>query len=479
MIRDKIEMILAFEGRMHVGDACVVGVSGGADSVCLLHVMHSLGFHPLAVHVNHHLRPEADQEAETVERFIHDLGVDFVLCDVNVLSYASANSVSVEEAARELRYETLFRQAGKSKAKAVLVAHNADDQVETILMHILRGSGLNGLRGMEYFYLPNPWSSDIPLIRPFLSTTRDEILSYLHEQRLSFTTDPSNTDLSYTRNRLRHELLPYLQGFNPRIRENLLRMARLNQDDYDLIQQLVAEAWQANVIQRGPGYVAFRLSGFIQAPLAIQRYLLRKAIALHLPSLRDIDFQCIQRGVNFLSDRQVRGQIDLVAGLRLLKEGETFWLATWQANLPSIDFPSFAQPGCKEINIPSTLPLGGAWLIQACEETDGEEALVWSSSNTDPFQAWFDLEQLDLPLIVRGRTPGERFQPLGMQGHSIKISDLMVNLKVPRRVRATWPLVCSGSVVIWVPGCRQSQYAQVHPGSRRIAHLTLQKASGT
>ena len=477
MMLDKIAMILASDGQLHAEDPCLVGVSGGADSICLLHVLYSLGYHPIAIHVNHHLRPEADQEAKTVERFVRDLGVDFVACDVDVMRYGDTHSLSIEEAARELRYQCLFEQAEKTSARAVLVAHNADDQVETILMHLLRGTGLTGLRGMEYSSLPNPWSEHIPLVRPLLSTTRQEILAYLNDHHLGFITDPSNTDVSYLRNRVRHELLPYLENYNPRIRGNLVRMGRLNQEDYALIQHLVGEAWQAIFIKRGPGYQAFRLPGFKTASPPIQRYLLRKAIAYHLPSLRDIDFDAIQRGIIFLADRHAQGQIDLIAGLRLLKEGDTFWLATWQADLPGNEFPSIPIGTAIEVMIPSTCELDGNWVLRAEAEPDIEQVIVQSSSNTDPFQAWVDLDALELPLVARNLQSGERIQPLGMQGHSIKISDLMVNLKIPRRVRPTWPMVSSAGVIIWVPGCRQSQLGQVTPASRHIAHLSMHRAS--
>ncbi len=471
-------MILASECQVQAGDLYVVGVSGGADSICLLHALHHLGNRLLAVHINHHLRPEADQEALFVAKFARDLGVDYTVCQVDVPAYAAAHSISIEEAARSLRYACLFEQAEKVKARAVMVAHNADDQVETILMHILRGSGLTGLRGMEYHSLPNPWSERLPLLRPLLSTPRAEILAYTEDNHLDFVTDASNLDVTYMRNRVRHALLPYLEGFNPRLRQNLLRMGQLNREDYALLQGLVNQAWQVNYLRAGPGYVALRLNGFRQSPASVQRYLLRMAIAYHLPSLRDIDFDSIQRGIEFLCDARPGGQVDLVAGLRLLKEGDTFWLATWQADLPGMDFPSISPGAGLEVSLPSSLALDGGWVLLADLVSDPQLALRYGLENGDPFHAWFDVDELELPLIVRSRKTGERMEPLGMQGHSIKLSDLMVNLKIPQRARSTWPLLCSGRDVIWVPGCRQGQLGQVRSTSRRVAHLSLLKSSG-
>jgi tRNA(Ile)-lysidine synthase len=474
---DKFAMILQSDCQLEAQDLLVIGVSGGPDSVCLLHLLHSLGCNLLAVHVNPKLRPEADQEARIVEEFANSLGVDLISSQVDVYAFASQQVLSIEEAARTLRYKMLFEHAEKNNAKAVLVAHNADDQVETILMHLLRGSGLVGLRGMEYRRLPNPWSECIPLIRPLISTWREEILEYLTEHHLSFVVDHSNLDTTFFRNRLRHELLPYLEQYNPRIRENLLRMSQINKADYALIQELVDKAWQANLLSLGPGYMSFQLPGFRKLPTAIQRYLLREAIAYHLPSLRDIDFESIERGILFLGNELKVGQSDLIAGLRLVKEGDKFWLATWQVDLPGTALPRVASKSVISIEIPTILQLDDGWQLSTELETHLAEAMQQGYSNQDPFQAWFDLNGLELPLTIRARIPGERFQPLGMGGHSLKVSDLMVNLKLPRRARSSWPLLCSGDDILWIPGYRQSHIGRLQPGSQHIIHLILSKAS--
>jgi len=312
-----------------------------------------------------------------------------------------------------------------------------------------------------------------------ISTWRGEILQYLAEHQISFVSDQSNLDTTFFRNRLRHELLPYLEKYNPRIRENLLRMSQINKEDYEVIQQQVIEAWQANFIQQGPGYVAFRLPGFQRLPAAIQRYMLRKAVAYHLPSLRDIDFESIERGIRYLCDGQKRGQADLIAGLRLVKEEGIFWLATWQADLPASNYPSIAPREVLTLEIPSIMQLANGWKLQAVKETNPEQAIQESSANQDPFQAWLDMDKLILPLLIRPRKSGERFQPLGMKGHSQKITDMMVNLKMPQRARSTWPLLCSGEDILWIPGYRQSHQGRVHPGSQQIVHLIFTRGSST
>ncbi len=478
MILDKIEMHLKSDCHLSRKELSVVGVSGGPDSICLLHLLCHLGYHLVAVHVNHQLRTEAAREAQAVEKFARDLGIECISGTIDVISYANDMSLSVEEAARALRYKFLFAQAEQTDASAVLVAHNADDQVETLLLHFLRGSGLSGLRGMEYRTLPNPWNARIPLIRPLLSIWREEIMSYLAEYGLAYNSDQSNDDPIYLRNKVRHELIPYLEKYNPRIRHNLLQMSQINKDDYAVIQQQVDAVWETGRVRQGPGYIAFNLPLFQRLSHSLQRYYLRKAIAYHLPSLRDIDFDSIERGIRFLCAGSARGQSDLIAGLRLLKEGDLFWLASWQADLPGSDYPSIAAGKAQVIIIPSHAGLNDDWILIASVETNTKEALDQCSANADPFQAWLDLDALELPLVLRSRKPGERFHPLGMNGHSLKVSDLMVNLKMPKRVRASWPLVCSGENIVWIPGYRQGHLGRVQSGSRELAHLTLKRSSG-
>jgi tRNA(Ile)-lysidine synthase len=470
---DSIAKILQRDCKLQQTDRLLVGVSGGPDSLCLLNLLHSCGYYLITAHVNHQLRPEAVNEAEMVRQFASKLGIEIVSCSIDVQTYASEHSLSVEEAARTVRYNYLFEQAEVIGATAVLVAHNADDQVETILMHLLRGSGLSGLRGMEYRTLPNPWSDRIPLVRPLLSTWRADILDYLAKNEIVPVIDQSNQDRTYFRNRLRHELLPILESYNPGVRQNLLRMGMIFRDDYSAQQAMVNEAWEVNLSRHGPGYLAFNRQGLLELHPSIQRYILRKAIAHFLPGLHDVDFECIERGLQFLSEGKANGQVDLIAGLWLFREGDFIWLTSDIKNLPLIDYPAIESDQNISIFIPSMLQLNDGWQLQAMEAPDIELAIRESTHNQDLYQAWVDADDLELPLIVRSRLAGDCIQPIGMNGHSVKVSDLMINLKLPRRARRTWPLVCSGDRILWVPGCRLSQGAQVSANSRSVLHLSL------
>jgi tRNA(Ile)-lysidine synthase len=472
---DKIVMILEKDCQLQIGDLLLVGVSGGPDSLCLMHILHALGYNFIIAHINHQLRPQADEEASLVKQFARDMNVECISTRVNVFSYVEQNSISVEEAARLMRYQFLFKQAEQRAAKAVLVGHNADDQVETILLHFLRGTGLSGLRGMDFKTIPNPWSDHIPLLRPLLSTSRAAIQAYLAEHNLHPLCDQSNQDTTYFRNRVRLELLPILEKYNPRIRANLLRMSQIVRDDYQVLQNNVSSAWENCLVNQDAGYLSFRLSAFVILPVSIQRYVLRKAINYHLPGLRDVGYECIERGIDFLNHGKENGQVDILAGVRIIKEGDLFWVASWQAELPDMDFPSLPAGQQLTLNIPSTIELSNGWKMRALEISDDQKGMQKSVETIDPFQAWIAVDSLQLPLTIRTRRVGELIKPLGMQGHSVKISDLMINLKIPKRARNTWPLVSAADEIVWVPCYRVSYKASIKPDSQQIVKLILSR----
>jgi tRNA(Ile)-lysidine synthase len=455
----------------------VIGVSGGPDSLCLLDAMHLAGKRIVAAHLNHCLRSEADQEAEQVRWAVEQYGIPFVLKVVDVSAYAERDSLSIEEAARIVRYRFLFDEAVRFDARAVLVGHTADDQVETVLMHLLRGAGLEGLKGMESCQLPNAWSKEIPLVRPLLSLWRQETVAYCLERGLHPVMDPSNLERTYYRNRLRLELIPVLETYAPNIKEIVIRMAETLRGDQQVLEPVVAAAWQTCLRQAGAGYAAFEKENFQAQQVGIKRRLLRKAMDLQRPGLRDIGFETIERALHFVQKPEPTGQLDLAAGLRLFVEGELIWIAAWEADLPGMGWPQIRNGGEPiRLSLPGTAGLADGWQLHLEEALDLDEGRQKALVNTDPYQVWLDAGHLVSGLVVRGRHPGDRIKPLGMEGHAVKIADLMINEKMPRRARAGWPLVCCGDEVIWVPGYATSHSSRVSQETRRIYHLWLARA---
>lgn len=456
-----------FEGQKPL----LVGVSGGPDSLVLLDALNCLAVPLLVAHFDHHLRPTSGEDARLVQAAAASRGLACLLGEEDVGAYARAHHLSVEEAARTLRYRFLFDQAQRHDAAAVAVAHTADDQVETVLMHLLRGAGLAGLRGMPYRSLPNPWSETLPLIRPLLGTWRAQIVAYCAGRNLQPVLDASNLDQAFFRNRLRHELLPFLETYNPQVRQRVWQTAHLLSADYAALEQQAAAAWEACRLEQGPGYLALDSHALLAQPLALQRMLLRRALGTLRPGLRDIEFEAAAQALDFAAHPTRSGQRDLVAGLRLLWEEKKVWIATWQADLPGGEYPQVDR-GPLALPFPGEAALLQGWRLSA-EEVEPSRALDLAHHNADPFEAWACVDEIDRPLAVRTARPGERFRPLGMGGHSLKLADFWVNQKLPRRARAGWPLVCAGDAILWLPGFRLAHPYRLTAESRRAVHLRL------
>jgi tRNA(Ile)-lysidine synthase len=472
----RVDSILQQNCFLSSGKTLLVGVSGGPDSLCLLDVLLQLGYPLIVAHLNHGLRPESQSDADFVEKIAKDGGLPVVIGKEDVPGYACDHSLSIEEAARILRYRFLFEQAKRVEAQAVVVAHTADDQVETVLMHFLRGAGLCGLRGMQYWTLPSPWCDHIPLVRPLLEIWREEILAYLEDRRITTREDRTNLDTSIFRNRLRHELIPYLAGYNPGIRRIIWRMAQVLAGDYDVIEADLDVAWEECLVEQGQGFVSFRAPALFIQPDGIQRHLIRRGISWLLPGLRDIDFSTIERALEFVKNPTRSRRLDLAAGIYLLREVDLLWFATCQADLPASVWP---QLPAKEIhNLELSLPapgfarLVGDWIVQA-EFLDDIGSRRQALDNPDPFQVWIDAAQLRLPLTIRSRRPGDRFEPLGMGGKTMKVSDFMINLKIPARARANWPLVFSAENLVWIPGMRMAHACQISSSTRQAIYLRV------
>lgn len=449
----------------------LVGISGGTDSLCMLDAMFQLGFPLVVAHLDHGLREGSAAEAQQVRAEAEARGLPFVTESADVAAYASHEGLSTEEAARILRYRFLFAQAQARGAQAVAVAHTADDQVETVLMHLLRGSGLDGLKGMVQRSLMTEWSADIPLVRPLLGFWREETEAYCRENSLNPIQDPSNADIRIHRNRLRHELIPHLETYNPRMKEAIWRMAATLQGDDETLRAASHKALQGMKRVEGLGFLALDRQEFARAGRGMQRRILRDAISSLRKTMCDIGFDVVERAIQFGTLARSSGQVDLIAGLKLEIQDNQLWLIDESVRIKVPGWPQVencmqleAGDGC----VPGSINLGNDWVLIL--EFPAEKPREWEEN---PHAAWLDADALTFPLTVRARRPGDRFSPLGMEGHSLKVSDLMINKKLPRRARVHWPLVCSGDRIAWIPGFRAAQSFAVTEKTRRFAYLEL------
>jgi len=474
-MEDLLAIIFSKDCQLTTYQPVLVGVSGGPDSLCLMDSLDRQGYPVLVAHLNHTLRPEAEQEAEWVAHMAQERGLEFILGKEDTQLFARTSSLSIEEAARTLRYRFLFEQARLHGAQAVAVAHTANDQVETVLMHFLRGAGLAGLTGMAVRTLPSTWSEKIPLVRPLLSIWREAILAYCAERGLQPVYDSSNEDLTYFRNRLRLDLIPFLTRFNPAIKRVIWRSSEVMKGENEIIQRAVEEAWRSCILQTGEGFVAFDAQNLVRQPAGMQRRLFRRAIADLRPGLRDIGFEAIERALVFLAAIEKPSQIDLVSNLRLVYESGRLWLTEWDVDLPTDEWPQMPQGIEIPIDGAGEIELSGGWQLQVESVIVTETVLQLALVNQDPYQAWLAVVMEKDSVHLRTAHSGDRIQPMGMSGGSQKISDFMIAHKLPRRARLGWPLVCVGEAVTWVPGYRLGHGFQLSSSTLQALHLTLKR----
>ncbi len=465
---DQLDLILRQSCGLTPGLPVLAGISGGPDSLCLLNVLHQAGYPVVVAHFNHKLRPEADLEATAVAELARSLNLPFETASADVRAFAERDMLSIEEAARTLRYRFLFAQAREHGAQAVAVGHTADDQVETVLMHFLRGAGLAGLRGMTYRSILPSFDPEIPIVRPLLSLWRSETESYCHDHGLQPHFDPSNADQTYFRNRLRLTLIPELEAYNPRFKKTLLRSARALQGDYAALEEMLDKAWQDCLTERGAGFMAFDREKLADVSLGLRRNLIRRAAELLRPDSRDLGFEALERAAVF-AEAPGGKQVDLVNGLYLFWESGKLYLAAYEADLPFSQWPQVSGQ-CSVIS--NQCELGGGWVLKVEECPLNTEHCPL---NTDNWTAWLDADLTGSRLQVRPRRAADRFQPLGMEGQSIKLSDFFVNVKLPKRARAHWPLLCVGDEIAWVPGFRLAHPFRVTEKTKRVLRLTLGK----
>ncbi len=458
------------------GDRVVIGVSGGPDSLCLLDSLCHLGFSLICAHLDHGLRQESSDEAAYVKSIAQSYNLPFEIERQDIASKAGSG-VSLEEAARLARYNFLTRVAKRNDVRVIATGHTADDQVETVLMHFLRGTGPSGLRGMLPDTQLDSWvgipdAQEIRLIRPLLSLNRDQTEGHCRAVGLEPVIDASNLDHTFFRNRIRHELLPLLETYNPGIRQVLLRLARIMTAEVDLLAEMVASAWESVFEPQGESALLLRVESMKERPLALQRALLRSAIKKLQPSARDVSFNTIERAIQFVSDPMRPASRPLIADLTLGDFGGEVLL--YHADSPVIFdcLPQLIGDAQVEVPVPGEVELVGGWKLTATSESIAPGSYQTYLKAQEGDFAAIDESSVSAPLGVRTRVPGDRIQPLGLDGKT-KVSDIMINNRIPELARACWPIVVSRDDVVWVAGIRMSHAFRLKENTHRVITLRL------
>ncbi|WP_039834162.1 tRNA lysidine(34) synthetase TilS [Paenibacillus sonchi] len=469
-MNELVESVLesaAEHGLWSPHDTIVVAVSGGPDSVALLHILHEISLNrmPLTLicaHVNHGFRPESVEEAEAVRAMAERLGLPFELAEFDIPSLVKESGLGPEGAAREKRYQFLIDTAHRYAARSVALAHHADDQAETVLMRLLRGSGPSGLAGMRW----KRTEKKVELIRPFLRINKTALVSLCRQEGLPYAEDASNLMTEYRRNAVRLNLIPALEAFNPKVRQSLLQLSEIVQAE-DEYMEAAAQKYFNELVLADAGKCTMQRALFTAIPSALQRRLIKLILNYLSADSSSLDFpkiEAVRRGT--LQDYPTVWSLNMGRGLICMRQYDTIVFSskppqqessyTYRLSLPH------PRVEIKEI---------GKVLTMSVLERENFTVL---GEDSGKMLAWFDSGELVLPLTIRSRLPGDTIRVMGLNG-SKKVKDIYIDDKIPSSERAAIPLVCDDlGNIVWIPGVRRSMHAAVGRHTASVLLLSLE-----
>lgn len=461
MLDEKVRAFLKRKGIKLNNKKLIVGVSGGPDSLALLHYLWSKSsqyhLHIVAAHVDHMFRGEESfAEAMFVQKFCEERNIPIEMVQINVPDYINKTGKSAQTASRECRYRFFKEVMEKYHADYLALGHHGDDQIETILMRLTRGSSGNARGGIS---ISRPFGSGC-IIRPFLCLNRQEIEDYCIAWQLNPRRDPSNEKGIYSRNRFRKEVLPFLKKENPQVHEHFQRFSEEVKEDEDLLQELTIEKMNMIVEKKTSDEITLNINGFLEIPMPLQRrgiqlilnYLYKKKpsslSALHIENI-----------ISLMNSPHPSGSLNFPNGLTIERSYKKCFFYFYRQNEGPYRF-NMAEPG--EIELPN------GWSI-SMEFTASSDCTL--SSN----MLLLNRDALVLPLVIRTRKQGDRMSLHGMEGTK-KVKDIFIDKKVPKLERELWPIVTDGNgQILWVPRLKKFNHIVKHQQNSSYVLLTYKR----
>ncbi len=467
------QRVLRFIQDRHLVSApspLLVAVSGGADSVCLLYVLaglrEGLGIALHIAHLNHKLRgAESDADAGYVAELAGSLDIPVTVGERDVAAYKKERRISLEEAAREARYTFLAQTAKTVGAGETAVGHTADDHIETVLMHLVRGSGVKGLGGLKARTSRRLGGESITIVRPLLEVSRRETAGYCRRHHITPREDSTNMSLSPLRNRIRHQLLPLLREYNPQINEALLRTARIADEDLGFIDEQCSRIWLDIAAKQGNA-VTIDKRGLLKTPPVLRRYILRMSIEKLAGDIKDIEMRHID-DMMAISTKPAGKRLDLPGGLVFATDYDRYIISQGEEALS----PYPTLEGEHALKLPGETVIPG-WRIEAAIAEPSK--LTGKPEGEDDFTARLDCDKTGDRLTVRARRRGDRFQPLGMSQPK-KLGEFMINARIPQAWRDDVPIVSSPEHIVWAVGCRIDDRAKVAEDTKKVLRISFRR----
>jgi len=454
MMLETVKTYINKHQMIEKNDKILLAVSGGPDSMALLHIMAALQrdwqFKIGVAHLNHQLRPEAESEQQYLQSYCSAQDIVFYTRTVDVGDYARREKKSLEEAGRDQRYQFFKELCSQFGWQKVATAHHKDDRAETVLMHLLRGTGIKGLRSIM------PVSGSI--IRPLLAISKAEILAYLNLNTVKYFIDDSNYDLSYLRNRVRHELLPLLKKYNPQIISGLNQLADIAEAENFALETETESLWTQLIISEQADKIILNNNKLQQLMFAYQRRVVQKALT-KLKSESGWSMYAVDYVLDLASKAGSAKWINLPQGILVSKQYDELVFSIKQLEVMSYYY---------EISLPGLV----------CIEETGE-IFSFTIVSRENFQAkdgetYLDYDKLELPLFLRSRRDGDRFAPVNMEG-SKKLKDYFIDIKLPAAERNKVPVLASRHQIYALLGYRLSRNVIVNASTSNILVIKREK----
>ena len=430
-------------------DTIIIGSSGGPDSQFLTYMLNEIkveyNLNLILAHLNHLHRKEASKDENLVKETAKKLDIKFQIKRASMDEYARANKISSEDAGRRLRYAFFNEIAQKYPGAKIAIAHNKNDQAETMIMRMIRGTGIDGLCAMAYK------SSNI--IRPILSIEKREIINYLDQNSISYAYDKTNGENDYTRNYIRNEVIPKMENVNPQAVDNLYNLSELLKNDLYIIESRVDEAYDYAIKSVNNYNISFDKNRFESLDDSLKSRVLRRAILKLKGDLKDFSKENIDQFLNVIS--LDNGKESVKDNLTFIKNYRTYDLYINQ----SIKLGKTSEL----LNIDNILNFNGLIFKATLDDKINEN---------DKYTAYFDCDKIKFPLTIRYRQNGDKFKPYGMDNNK-KLKDFFIDEKVDRNLRDKIPLIISNDEIIWIVGHRVSNDFKVDKTTSNILKIEV------
>lgn len=442
-------------------DNILIGLSGGADSMALLYILLELqeriDFNILIAHVNHGVRgDDALGDQKFVEKQAKKLNIPYYTKNVDMVGYGKGKGITSEEAGRELRYgffRDILKDAGGGK---IAVAHNKNDQAETLIMRFIRGTGVDGLKGMEYI------AGDI--IRPILGINRKDIEEYIEKNNIEIVTDMTNFQPIYNRNKIRLELIPYIkENFNPNIIEAMWRMSEISAIDSDYLEKQTEEKYMDLVKSEGMGIVVLDANGFLDLHTSMSQRVLRNSVLRVGGSLQGISEAQISNAMYLIESKETGKEVHLSNNI------------TIRTSYDEVIIEIRSEEGQEDYNYEFEYPgLVNLYKIGYYFNIEILSREKYFDEKKNVRTKYFDLDKINGNLRLRNRRNGDRFVPFGMKG-SKKIKDYFIDEKIPKDLRDKIPLIVDKESILWVIGYRTDEKYRITDKTRNILKISYEK----